>query len=406
VRIELLLALRFLKEGKTQTLFMIAGVVMGVGVIVFLSSLITGLGRSIIEKTLGTQAHVVMRPPDDEARRLIKPSSTLAVSASIERRAQRLRSILLWQQVMHQLESQKGVTAVSPLVSGPAFVMRGNSTKSVALMGVDPQRFIKIVSMPSFIKEGEFRITANDAAIGTDLARDLGASLGDKIRLQTAEGRSETMTVTGIFDVGIRDINRRWVIITLRSAQNLLDLVGGVSTIEVGVQDLFEAENISGRLATLTGLTAESWMKTNAELLVGLSSQSASSYLIQFFVIISVAFGIASVLIVSVIQKSREIGILRAMGCSRHRILRVFLLQGGIVGLAGSLLGSGLGAGLVTFFATTARNPDGSPIFPVVLELRMFLLAAGVATLTGVLAAAAPAVRAAKLDPVVAIRNV
>ena len=260
--------------------------------------------------------------------------------------------------------------------------------------------------MPAFMKEGEFRITANDAAIGTDLARDLGASLGDKIRLQTADGRSETITVAGIFDVGIRDINRRWVIITLRSAQNLLDLVGGVSTIEVGVRDLFEAENVSGRLATLTGLTAESWMKTNAELLVGLSSQSASSYLIQFFVIISVAFGIASVLIVSVIQKSREIGILRAMGCTRRRVLRVFLLQGGIVGLTGSLLGSGLGAGLVTYFAATAINPDGSSLFPVVLELRMFLLAAGVATLTGVLAAAAPAVRAARLDPVVAIRNV
>ena len=406
MRIELLLALRFLKEGRAQTLFMLGGVVMGVGVIVFLSSLITGLERSIIEKTLGTQAHVVMRPPDDVARRLIQPSSTLAVSANIERRAQRLSSILLWQQVMSQLESQREVTAVSPLVSGPSFAMRGNATTSVALMGVDPKRFIKIVPMLSFMKEGSFRIAANDAAIGTDLARDLGASLGDKIRLQTADGRSETITVAGIFDVGIRDINRRWVIITLRSAQNLLDLVGGVSTIEVGVRDLFEAENISGRLAALTGLTAESWMKTNAELLMGLSSQSASSYLIQFFVIVSVAFGIASVLIVSVIQKSREIGILRAMGCSRHRILRVFLLQGGIVGLAGSLLGSGLGAGLVTFFAATAVNPDGSPLFPVVLELHMFLLAAGVATLTGILAAAAPAVRAARLDPVVAIRNV
>jgi lipoprotein-releasing system permease protein len=405
VRIEWLLALRFLKEGRTQTLFMLGGVVMGVGVIVFLTSLITGLQRSIIQKTLGTQAHVVMRPPDDEARRIIKPSTTLAVSANIERRAQRLTSILLWQQVMRQLESRKEVIAVSPLVSGPSFAMRGNATKSVALMGVDPERFTRIVPMPSFMKEGAFHIAANDAAIGTDLALDLGASLGDKIRLQTADGRSETVTVAGIFDVGMRDLNRRWVFITLRSAQNLLDLVGGVSTIDVTVRDLFSAEIVSARLAAMTGLTAESWMKTNAELMVGLQSQNASSYLIQFFVIVSVAFGIASVLIVSVIQKSREIGILRAMGCSRQRVLRVFLLQGGIVGLAGSLLGSGLGALLVTFFARTAINPDGTPIFPVVLELHMFLTAAGVATLTGILAAAAPAVRAAKLDPVVAIRN-
>ncbi|GAM08037.1 lipoprotein-releasing system transmembrane protein LolC [Geobacter sp. OR-1] len=406
MRIDWLLALRFLREGRAQTLFMLGGVVMGVGVIVFLISLITGLQRSIIAKTLGTQAHVVMRPPDDEARRIIKPSSTLAVSANIERRAQRLSSILQWQQVIRLLESRKEVTAVSPLVSGPSFAVRGNATKSVALMGVEPERYTAIVPMSSFMKEGAFRITANDAAIGIDLARDLGASLGDKIRLQTADGRSETITVAGIFDVGIRDLNRRWVFITLRSAQNLLDLVGGVSSIDVAIRDLFAAEVLSGRLAALTGLTAESWMKTNAQLMVGLRSQNASSYLIQFFVIVSVAFGIASVLVVSVIQKSREIGILRAMGCSRQRILRVFLLQGGIVGLAGSLLGCGVGAALVTFFARTAINPDGTQVFPVVLELHMFLLAAGVATITGILAAAAPAVRASKLDPVVAIRNV
>lgn len=406
MRIEWLLALRFLREGKAQTLFMLGGVVMGVGVMVFLTSLIAGLERSIIQKTLGTQAHVVMRPPDDEARRIIKPGPDLAVAANIERRAQRLRSILQWQQVVRKLESLDEVTAVSPQISGSSFAVRGNATKSVVLMGVIPERFTRIVPMPSFMKEGVFRVAANDAAIGTDLARDLGASLGDKIRLQTAEGRSETITVAGIFDVGIRDLNQRWVFVTLRSAQNLLDLVGGVSTIDVTVRDLFSAEKVGGRLEALTGLIADSWMKTNAELMAGLQSQNASSYLIQFFVIVSVAFGIASVLIVSVIQKSREIGILRAMGCSRRRILRVFLLQGGIVGLAGSLLGSGLGALLVTLFATTAINPDGTPLFPVVLELRMFLVAAGVATLTGILAAAAPAVRAAKLDPVVAIRNV
>jgi lipoprotein-releasing system permease protein len=406
MQIEWLLALRFLKEGRAQTFFMLGGVVMGVGVIVFLTSLITGLQRSIIQKTLGTQAHVVMRSPDDEARRIIKPNASTAVSANVERRAQRLSSILQWQQVMGELERRPEVTAVSPLVSGPSFAVRGNATKSVALMGIDQERYTRIVPMATFIREGEFRITANDAAIGTDLARELGASLGDKIRLQTADGRSETITVAGIFDVGIRDLNRRWVFITLRSAQNLLDLVGGVSSIDVTVNDLFKAEIISGRLALLTGLTAESWMKTNAQLMVGLRSQSASSFLIQFFVIISVAFGITSVLVVSVIQKSREVGILRAMGCSRGRILRVFLLQGGVVGLAGSLFGSGLGALLVMFFAGTAKNPDGTPIFPVVLEPRMFLLAAGVATLTGILAAAAPAFRAAKLDPVVAIRNV
>jgi lipoprotein-releasing system permease protein len=405
VHIELILALRFLREGRMQSFLLVGGVTMGVGVIVFLTSLITGLQQSIVAKTLGTQSHVVMRPPDDEARPVMTGNDRVAVASLIERRAQRLRSILQWQQIMRELGRNPEVTAVSPLVSGSSFAFRGSASKSVALMGIDPDLYTRIVPMAQFIREGEFRVTGNDAAIGLDLARELGASLGDKIRLVTADGRSETITVVGIFDVGIRDLNRRWVFITLRSAQNLLDLIGGVSSIDVTVRDIFRAEKLGERFATQTGLTAESWMKTNAQLLVGLRSQSASSYLIQFFVIVAVAFGIASVLVVSVVQKGREIGILRAMGSTSRRILRIFLIQGGLVGLVGSLFGSGMGALLVSFFASTARNADGTQIFPVVLETHMFVTASLVATLTGLVAAAAPAFRAARLDPVVAIRN-
>jgi len=304
---------------------------------------------------------------------------------------------------MTDLEHLPFVRSVSPLVSGSSFAIRGSASKSVALMGVDPERYVRIVRMPRFMKEGEFRITATETAIGVDLARELGAGRGDTIRLQTAEGRHETVTVSGIFDVGIRDLNRRWVFIPLRMAQNLLDLPGGVSSIDVTTDDIFAAERHAMELGNRTSLLAESWMKTNAQLMVGLRSQNASSMLIQFFVIVSVAFGIASVLVVAVVQKTREIGILRAIGCTRRRILTVFLLQGGIVGLMGSILGSGLGSLLVTFFASTAKNPDGSQIFPVVLEPRMFVTASLVATLTGLLAAAAPAVRASRLDPVQAI---
>lgn len=386
-----------------QSILMLGGVCMGVGVIVFLTALITGLQQSIIDKTLGTQAHVVLRPPDDEALKVIPPDSSPPSGTIIEARAQRVRSILNWQRVMADLETLPFVRSVSPLVSGSSFAIRGSASKSVALMGIDPGRYVRIVQMPRFMKEGEFRITATEAAIGVDLARELGAGRGDTIRLQTAEGRQETVTVSGIFDVGIRDLNRRWVFIPLRMAQNLLDLPGGVSSIDVTVDGIFEAERYGAELADRTSLVAESWMKTNAQLMVGLRSQNASSMLIQFFVIVSVAFGIASVLVVAVVQKTREIGILRAIGCTRRRILTVFLLQGGIVGLVGSILGSGLGSLLVTFFATTARNPDGTQIFPVVLEPRMFVTASAVATLTGLFAAAAPAIRAARLDPVQAI---
>src|SRR5512132_380966 len=125
----------------------------------------------------------------------------------------------------------------------------------------------------------------------------------------------------------------------------------------------------------------------------------------MFFVIVAVALGIASVLVVSVVQESREIGILRAVGTSRARVMRIFLIQGGLVGLAGSAIGSALGAGLAVFFAGLARNADGSPIFPIDLSPALFLSAATIAIFTGLIAAVVPARRAARLDPASVIRH-
>jgi lipoprotein-releasing system permease protein len=118
-----------------------------------------------------------------------------------------------------------------------------------------------------------------------------------------------------------------------------------------------------------------------------------------------VAFGIASVLVVSVVQKSREIGILRAMGISRGQILRVFLLQGGVLGLGGAMAGSGLGAVALALWQRFARGADGQPLFLLSFEPSLFAAALALATLSGLVAAFAPALRAARLDPVVAIRG-
>jgi lipoprotein-releasing system permease protein len=161
------------------------------------------------------------------------------------------------------------------------------------------------------------------------------------------------------------------------------------------------AREITGR----TGLVAESWMATNAQLLTGLRSQNASSIMIQTFVVLAVALGIASVLAVSVVQKSREIGILRATGTSTRQVLRIFLLQGGILGLVGSALGVALGVGLGLFFANLARNPDGTSTFPVSLDLVLYLRSAALAMGVGLVAALLPARRAARMNPADIIRS-
>ena len=398
---EWIVAIRFLREGRTQTALILAGVGVGVGVIIFLSALINGLQASLIQRTLGTQPHLVVRAPDDEVRpQTLGPS----VVARLERPAQRLRTILSWQETLGVLRGMPDVTAAAPTVSGAAFAVRGLANRSIALRGVDPESWLGIVDMGERMVDGEFRVGGATAVIGVELSRELGIGTGDKLRLETPEGRAEVVLVSGVFDVGNKDLNTRWVFVSIRTAQTLLDLVGGISSIEVKVRRIFDAERVATEVAERTGLAAESWMKLNVQLLVGLRSQSASSHMIQLFVVIAVALGIASVLVVSVVQKSREIGILKAMGTSTQQVVRIFLLQGGLLGLAGSALGIALGTALALFFARLARNPDGSATFPVDLNAGLYLFAAAVATLTGLLAAVAPARRAASLDPAEVIR--
>jgi lipoprotein-releasing system permease protein len=398
------LALRFMREGRMQSVLIVVGVSVGVAVMVFLSALIDGLQSSLIAQTLGTQAHIVIRPTDEVARPQ-RGAGEVAVLARVERTAQRARSIVRWQQVVADVAAIGDVTAVSPTVSGPAVALRGNASRAVVLYGVDPDRFARIYPVRQRMTAGRFHPVGTECVLGAELATDLGVGVGDKVRLASVGGVSDVYTVSGIFDLGNREVNRRWVVVATRGAQTLLDLVGGVSLIDVRVREIFAADVVAASIAARTGLVADSWMRTNAQLLVALRSQSSSSQMIQFFVILAVAMGIASVLVVSVVQKGKEIGILRAMGTSRATVLRVFLIQGALVGLLGSVFGTAIGAGLGALFASLARNADGSPTFPIAVSLALVLRSTGIAAFTGVLAAALPARSAARLDPAVAIRN-
>ena len=397
---EWLIALRFLLDNRMQSLLIIFGIAVGSAVIVFITALITGLQANVIERTLGTQAHIRILPPDEVNR--ILPADDGSWSLVLENpRAQRLRSIINWQDIRDVLDEDPQVLAVSPVISGPAIARRGVARASVALLGIDPVRYQQIIPLTDDLIAGQFIVGAGNAVIGKELARDLGLGIGDKLKLDAGEGREAVVDIAGIFELGVRELDARYVYLDLMQTQTLLDLAGGVTVIDTTVGEIFEADRIAKQLARLTGLRAESWMETNGQLLNALSSQSMTTEMIRIFVGISVAFGIASVLAVSVVQRTREIGILRAMGSPRGQILRVFLLQGGLLGLLGSACGGAVGWGLVQVFNLAGPRLFFIPVDPTLVPLAML-----VATVTGVLAAAMPARRAARYDPAVAIRYV
>ncbi len=401
---EWIAALRFLREGWMQTLFILAGVTIGVAVIVFMSALLTGLHSNFLRRVLSAQAQIVLLPPDEVARPL-RAIPGVVQDAAVQRPIQRLRSIDQWQKIRLQLEAMPGVTITSPVAAGAALAVRGDATRSITLTGVEPESYFRIVKLPDNIVAGQPRLTSQDIIIGTDLATQLGVSLGDKLRITAGTGRAATLTVSGLFDLGNQAVNERSTFVALRTAQSLLNLIGGVTNLQVAIADAYAAESLAQAIQGSTGVRADSWIKTNMQFFTAVNAQRTTNGVIRLSVGLSVALGIASVLVVSVVQRSREIGILRAMGATRGQILRVFLIQGGVLGLLGSISGSAIGGVALVVFHRYARLADGNELFPLVIEPQLFIAAAVVAALTGVLAAMAPALRAARLDPVVAIRG-
>jgi lipoprotein-releasing system permease protein len=402
---EWFVALRYLRDAKGQTALILAAVAVGVSVIVFLSALIGGLQASLIEKTLGSQPHITLRVPREAPRPLAAATATTAIARAIQESPQRLRSIDQWPNVIAIAERTTGVTAASPGITGAGFAVRADAKSPIVVRGVEPERFVQIIDIRKRLVAGSFELEGGDVVIGSKLASDLGVGVGDKLRVSSSEGIEDVVTVRGVFSLGNLAVDETWVLTSLRHAQALYALPGGVTTIEIKVADVFSAERIARELADATGLTADSWMTVNAELLAGLSAQSSSKGLIEFFVVVAVALGIASVLIVSVVQKSREIGILRAVGTPRRRILLVFLIQGGVLGLIGSIAGSGLGAAFAKLFEALVRDPNGSPRFPIQLGSSLFASSIALATGVGLVSALIPARRASRLDPATAIRN-
>jgi lipoprotein-releasing system permease protein len=401
---EWIVASRFLREGRMQTFFIVVGVSIGVGVIIFMSAMLEGMRSNFIRRVLSAQAHVVLLPPQEIARPLRAAPGVLE-AATVQKPYQRVRSIDQWQKIIVQVGRMRAVDTVSPMAAGSMLAVRGEATRAVTVMGIEPRAYFRIVPLPEKIVAGGTRLTSEDIIVGTELASDLGVMVGDKLRINTGTGEGATLRISGLVDLGSKGANQRSAYVALHTAQALLGLIGGVSSIDVTVRDVYEAEDVAQAITAATGVEADSWIATNAQFYSAITAQTIGNTAIRFFVGLSVAFGIAAVLIVSVVQKSKEIGILRAMGAKRGQILRVFLLQGAVLGFAGSLVGSAIGAAALMLWQSYMRNPDGTPFVPIAFEPRLFILSAVLAMLSGLAAAVAPALRGARLDPVVAIRG-
>lgn len=254
--------------------------------------------------------------------------------------------------------------------------------------------------------DGEALIGGDVILIGAGLYVEQKLGVGELVRLVIPEKGERSFRIGGVFDLGNGIANDSWILMELDTAQKFLGYENGISRMEIQIDEVFEAKVVGERLNTrFENVKVYNWIDSNESLLSALQSQTYSSVLIQVFVLLAITLGISSVLAVSVVQKSKQLGILKAMGARSAQASRIFLLQGSILGLLGASIGIFLGIGLIYMFQWGTAQATGQPLFSLTVEYVPVLTIGGIALASSTLAALLPAKRSSKLNPIEVIRN-
>jgi len=380
--LELRIALRFLWRNKVQSLLIILGIAIGIAVQVFVGSLITSLQDSLVDETVGSSSHVSLEPAGGQA----------ALSFTTEDRA--------------TLSVDPRVTAVAPVQSLSALLPVGDASVPVVVKGGALSDLDSIYGLSEKLVVGEISLAGDRITVGKDLAEQNGLAPGDSVRLVLADGSTVETVVEGVFDLGAQAANERSVFSGLELASSALGRsTDRVSAVETQIADVFASPEVAASLRTaFPQLTVSEWQAKNSDLLTALQSQSTSSYMIQVFVIIAVMLGIASTLAISAVQKTRQIGILKALGMSDSKTGLVFLYQAGILGVIGTALGIAVSLALIAVFSSVAKSGD-SGLFPIEPRLGFVLLSAGIGIAIALISAIIPYRKTARLDPIQVIQG-
>lgn len=382
MRLAWSIAWRFLITSRGQTVLIALGIAIGIAVQVFIGSLITGLQQGLVEKTIGRS-----------------PQVTVANDTRNER-------IENWQSIVDRLKAEPGVTAVSPAADASGFLKVGDDAYPVLARGFDLVAADGIYRLKEALVSGTMP-EGDELLIGKELADEAGLAPGDSVELLTPQGKLTEVAIAGVFDLQVASLNKGWAVAPMALVQDTFGYGDTITSVEAQVQEVFEADVLAESLAQSLpeGLKVDNWKAQNESLLSGLNGQSVSSIMIQVFVLVSVVLGIASVLAISVLQKSRQIGILKAMGIQNGTASLIFLFQGLILGVFGAALGVGLGLGLSAMFTQFAVNSDGTPVVPLFIDPAFIAVSGLIGVASATLAALIPASRSARLDPMEVIKN-
>lgn len=382
------IARRFLSSGKLQTLFIVLGIGVGVSVQVFIGALISGLQKSLVDTTIGNSSQITITLKDED-NPYISNYDDLIVEI---------------------LDSDSNIRVATGNFNVAGTLEKNSETLPVLVRGFDMNSADGIYKFSDKLTSGRLPNQTNEIILGNFFQSEFNLNVNDTITIQVPLKGNQTLTVVGFFDFEVKSINESWAVSTLSTTQGLYGVADIVTSIESQVKEsaYFEADAISLKVSDSIGsdYTVTNWIENNASLLSGLQGQSISSLMIQVFVLISVVLGIASILAIIVLQKSKQIGILKAMGIKNSDASLIFLFQGLILGVFGALTGVLLGIGLLVSFQTFAIDATtGEPVIPLNIEYDFIALSALIAIAVSTFAALIPARKSSKLSVIEVIRN-
>jgi lipoprotein-releasing system permease protein len=405
LRFELCLAVRHLRYGGGQTLLTVSAVAAGVIIVIFITALIFGLRQKMTALLTETIPHITLQVKVVQPTPLadVAGVSAGASFSRIEHQAAQYKYIDNWSQVTDIIRRLPNVRLVAPAVREQGFASKGRSAIGVVVVGVEPALQDQLAPVSKHLMAGRYLgLSSEEIVLAVPLAEELQVTLGERIRLTSSTGATDTFTIAGLYHMRQ---GQGEVYVTLRTAQRLFGLGTSVNAIFVKLNEIFEADQVADHLMALLPYEAKSWSRESPGFRSSLRAQSAVVYIISTFSLIASSFAIASILVVSVLQKSKQIGILKSMGARRYQILRVFIFEGLGIALMGSMLGMLLGTALVYFLSLlqqpiTRAGQAPEPLLPVAVLPEYIMLAMLAASSSTVLAAWLPARRAARLHPV------
>jgi lipoprotein-releasing system permease protein len=363
---------------KRQTLVIILGIAVGVSVQVFIGALITGLQEGLVDTTIGSRSQITISLEDEY--------------------------ITNYNNLITDIEdSSENIRVITPTVTTSGSLLNDANSEIIVLRGFDYTSADSVYKFTEKLVEGRLPETDNEITLGKNLKELLGIEVNDVVEFDSAIYDNRNLTVVGFFDFEVNEINNTWAISNINTVQQILDEGDVISNIEIQLDEVFDAEDFTKpeiESVLDDNYKISTWIAENESLLSGLQGQSISSLMIQIFVIISVVLGISSTLAITVLQKSKQLGILKAMGIQDGDASLIFLFEGMLLGVFGAIIGILLGAGLLYAF-TTFSGTD----IPITLNPGFLALSGGIAIAASTIAALSPAIKSSKLSVIEVIRN-